>query len=328
MRKTLNIQLLGTVLAVVLLLTAAPASAATFCLRADVTTLTMPDGEVVTMWGFAEDSSAGAGDGDVTIPGPTLVVPPGDTTLTIQLENNLPAGNPVSLIIPGLAAVMSPVRRGDGRVQSLTHEAASGGSATYTWTNVRPGTFIYHSATQMQVQVQMGLYGAVTKNQAEGEAYSGAAFDQETIVFFSEIDPVIHQAVADGDYGPGLTVTSTIDYQPMYFLINGDEVGKVFAGIEAPAEIEAGTTILLRFINAGLTTKAPFILGGHMTVLAEDGFVKPYPESRFAFDLPALKTKDALFTVPGADPDPDPDPDPGGGGGSGGGSGCFLSVFD
>jgi len=37
----------------------------------------MPDGTVVTMWGF------GFTGGPITVPGPELVVPPGDTTLEI-----------------------------------------------------------------------------------------------------------------------------------------------------------------------------------------------------------------------------------------------------
>jgi FtsP/CotA-like multicopper oxidase with cupredoxin domain len=290
MRKTLVIAIAGVLIAASTMFMPRVSGAATFYLRTGQTTLTMPDGTDVTMWGFAQDSAAGAGDGTVTIPGPRLTIPPGDATLTIQLENTL--DDPVSLIIPGLPTTMSPVKR-NGRIYSLTHEAAPGGSATYTWNNVRPGSFIYHSASHMQVQVQMGLSGAVTKDHAAGQAYPGAMYDQEEIVFYSEIDPVIHKAVADGSYGPGLSMTSTIDYEPIYFLVNGD-ADQSFMGAQAAA----GTTVLFRFFNGALTTKAPFIRGGHMTMLAEDGFEKPYPIQRFGVDLPAMKTKDGLFTVP------------------------------
>ena len=73
-------------------------SAATYTLRADRVNLTMPDGAVVPAWGFADDV-AGAGTGTVTVPGPQLIVPAGDTTLTINVTNNLPV--PVSINIPG-----------------------------------------------------------------------------------------------------------------------------------------------------------------------------------------------------------------------------------
>ena len=90
-----------------------PAPAAViYNLRADTTTLTMPDtGEVVTMWGFASGSDA------VSIPGPTLSVPPGESTLTINLTNNLSV--PVSIVIPGLITAMTPTDVG-GRVMSST----------------------------------------------------------------------------------------------------------------------------------------------------------------------------------------------------------------
>ena len=79
------------------LVATAPAMAVTYNLRADRTTITMPDGQVVPVWGFANDT-AGPGTGIVTVPGPQLNVTAGDT-LIINLVNNLPV--PVSLVIPG-----------------------------------------------------------------------------------------------------------------------------------------------------------------------------------------------------------------------------------
>ena len=34
----------------------------------------------------------------------------------------------------------------------------------YYWNNIQPGTYAYQSGTHPQVQVQMGLYGAMVKN--------------------------------------------------------------------------------------------------------------------------------------------------------------------
>ena len=87
--KNKNVLTIAVLLAAGVLAT--PGRAAEFYLRADVTTKTMPDGQVIRMWGFARDTSFGANDGTVTIPGPLLTVPPGDTTLTIHLKNNLTA---------------------------------------------------------------------------------------------------------------------------------------------------------------------------------------------------------------------------------------------
>ncbi len=58
-----------------------------------------------------------------------------------------------------------PLGNTSARVRSFDKEAAAGGgSATYTWATIKPGTYLYSSGTHPQVQVQMGLYGAMTKD--------------------------------------------------------------------------------------------------------------------------------------------------------------------
>ena len=278
---------------------AGAASAAEFYLRADVRQLTMPDNTVVTIWGFAldTDNNFATVDGTVTSPGAMLTVPPTDTTLTIHLKNNLP--EPVSLVIPGQIATMTPVffndAQGRRRVQSFTAEAAAnGGEATYTWTNFRPGTYLYQSGSHAAVQVQMGLYGGVKKEAAAGQAYAGIAYDREAILFLSEIDPALHAAVAGGTFGPGLAMTSTVDYAPKYFLVNG-QAEYIMTGV-VPA-ITVGDRVLVRLINAGLLTRIPVLLGSSMTMLAEDGNVSPYPTlKRDALTLLAGKTMDVVIT--------------------------------
>lgn len=263
--------------------TPAPA-AVVYTLRADTATLTMPDtGEMVTMWGFALGSNA------VSVPGPTLVVPPGETTLQINLTNNLSI--PVSIVIHGLATAMSPTWIG-GRVRSFTAETAPGASATYTWTNVKPGTYLYQSGTNPAVQVQMGLYGAVKKDYSAKQAYTspGTAYDSEAILFFSEIDPAFHAVVAAGQYGT--LVTSTIDYQPQYFLING----RPYTTGAAPVALGTGRS-LLRFLNAGLQTHVPLLQGSYLKIYAEDGNLYPYAREQYSLILPAGKTMDAIIQV-------------------------------
>jgi len=69
------------VFALVLALVSVPAGAAQaaeieFFLRAQTTTVTMPDGVVVPVWAFARDTAFGAHDGTLSVPGPMLTVPP------------------------------------------------------------------------------------------------------------------------------------------------------------------------------------------------------------------------------------------------------------
>lgn len=284
------------------ILAARSSSAIVYDLTADETVVSMADGTNVTMWAFGL-----AGD-PVTVPGPLLEVPPGDATLTINLTNNLAV--PISLFIPGQAAASVPVKFVDGqgrqRARSLTAETAPGATSVYTWSSFKPGTFLYISGTQPQVQVQMGLYGGVKKDAAAGVAYNDnpavdASFDNEVILFYSEIDPELHAAVADGTYGTP-AYPSTLLYNPRYFLINGDTFSgnRLLPRTEpildhpiAPAE-----RVLIRFLNAGLKTHVPTVGGAYMSVVAEDGNVAPFAEQKYDVHLAALKTMDAILVQP------------------------------
>ncbi len=292
MRTILVNRLLAGML-VTVTLTAATLKAAEVFLRADTTTLRMPDGTTVAMWGFAKDSAFGAMDGIVTVPGPTLTVMPGDPVLTIHLDNNLP--EPVSLVIPGQAIVPSPVRMGNGRARSFTTETppANGAPVTYTWNNLRPGTFLYQSGSHPAVQIQMGLYGCVRKDYAYGQTYPGVIFNTEVTLFYSEIDPALHHAVATGNYGPGQAMTSTVDFAPKYFLINGQSYTNGLAPVQAG---NPGDAVMLHFLNAGLETHVPIVNNAYLRLIAEDGFQYPYPKDQYSVFLTACKTIDALVT--------------------------------
>jgi len=280
-----------------LTLAAGPAAAVTYDLCAGPFNQTMPDGTVVPMWGFAPGgATGGVCDAPPTAPGPMLTVPDGDNVLTINLVNTLPNTNgaptPVSVVVPGQITAMEPQRNPDGRVRSFTHETLPGTPGVYTWSNFTPGTYIYHSGSHPAVQVQMGLYGGVKRDSGPGVAYPGVGYDAEVVMFYSELDPDLHAAVASDDYGPGKGTTSTLYYHPQYFLINGapyvDGVTPDLAG--APS----GQRTLIRFLNAGLKTHVPEILGRYMSIKAEDGKAYPYPREQFSLQLPAMKTKDAV----------------------------------
>jgi len=266
-------------------------------LRAGATTLAMADGRPVVMWGFAKDSGPSVQDGTITVPGPALALGPDAQTLVIHLKNTLTV--PVSVVIPGQYAVQGdPARNLDGRVRSFTHEAPPGGTAVYTWPNLQPGTYLYHSGSHPALQVQMGLYGALTRLAGFGEAYPGVRFERELALLFSEVDPDLHDAVAADDYGPGKTVTSTLKYSPQYFLISGvsytNGLLPVFAG-------RPGDRILVRFLNAGLDYRIPTLNNGYFSLLSEDGSPLPFPRETYTAMLSPLKTMDALFTVSPSD---------------------------
>lgn len=188
------------------LVAAGASRGAEFWLRTGTTTKTMPDGRSVVMWGFAQDSSGTVQDGVITVPGPQLNVAAGDA-LVIHLKNTLP--EPASIIIPGqynydsLDPAFHSGDAYDGRVRSLTREAAPGGTATYTWSSVSAGTFLYHSGSHPSISVQMGLYGALSVVSSGPQLFAGVPFTSSVTLLFSEIDPEVHDAVAAGQFGPG-----------------------------------------------------------------------------------------------------------------------------
>ncbi|MDQ7787408.1 MAG: carboxypeptidase regulatory-like domain-containing protein [Thermodesulfovibrionales bacterium] len=280
-------------------------------LRADTFTVTMPDGQMITMWGFVQtDNTYTPLPGQLpSVPGPQINALAGDT-VNLHVQNNLTGlyTEPVSIHIPGQIAVMTPTWT-DGssgnrisvtqRVRSFAHEAAQGGgTATYTWNNIKAGTYLYQSATHPSVQIQMGLFGVLEVNAAAGpplQAYPAISYDIDLTLVFSEIDPVIHTAVAAGTYGAN--PTSTIHYNPKYFLING----KPFTYGESAIPIGTPTqTTLLRFLNAGLDDHVPVFQGFYVKIIAEDGKLYPYQKDQYSLHLSAGKTADVLISAPSA----------------------------
>ena len=350
MRKNLTKGLLlGT-----LTMVAGSAGAVDYYLAAKSYSQALPDGSSVPMWGYVEDaggtcySAANTADRQTCIEGlpdpqtsaTRLVVGPGDTDLTVFLSNGLSEStslvidsqeNPVSI---GPAPTWNDGSTGPRgtdltkRVRSFGSEAAAnGGAERYSWTStdgnpLRHGTYIMHSGTHPQKQVYMGLYGAVTRNFAAGQAYDGVPYDKEVVLFYSEIDPVLNQSVADQSY------ETSIHYHAKWFLVNGapystectdvdptdtfdDASGYPCASMAQIADIAAGKpgdNILLRFLSAAGETHVPTLQGLYMTVHAEDGYqytwqdgasgvATPAPRSQYSLQLPPLKTKDAIINV-------------------------------
>ena len=104
----------ATVLALLgLTASTAHAQATVHLIAAPVTkSVTLPNGSAlaVPMWGYALDANDnGSLDGTevVSVPGPRITVPTGNTTLTIKLTNLL--SEPTSVVIPGQRFVAQPV---------------------------------------------------------------------------------------------------------------------------------------------------------------------------------------------------------------------------
>jgi FtsP/CotA-like multicopper oxidase with cupredoxin domain len=178
-KKLLRLLGVGTLLCASILAVAARAAApgitgaatsaghVSFDLNAAPGFISQPDGNTLYTWGYGCATQPGGflpatipgpsgGCPDMQLPGPTLIVNQGDV-VTVTLHNNLPAaaGN-TSILFPGFKATSS-----GGLAGVLTQEAVHGGTVVYTFTASTPGTHTYYSGTQGDLQIEMGLYGAL-----------------------------------------------------------------------------------------------------------------------------------------------------------------------
>lgn len=176
-----------------------------------------PDGNVVFMWGLS------SGSDPFQYPGPILCVNEGDT-VTIVLHNTL--GRDTSLIFPGQENVLAdgqpdgPEFSG-GDLVSLAKTATDGDSVTYSFVATRPGTFLYHSGTETDIQVPMGLFGALVVRPAGhpdwlyGDIKTQFNPNLEYISLLSEVDPTLSAVMeTGGNFNP-------VNYHPRYWFING-----------------------------------------------------------------------------------------------------------
>ena len=135
---------------------------ATFSLTASDGYTSEPDGNAIYDWGYGVEGKG------FQLPGPVLCVNQGDT-VDIKLTNQLPINT--SIQFPGQSDVniagvpVGPVANDPllpGTLTSLVPEAVkNGGVITYSFTASSAGTYLYESGSDPQLQVQMGLFGAI-----------------------------------------------------------------------------------------------------------------------------------------------------------------------
>jgi FtsP/CotA-like multicopper oxidase with cupredoxin domain len=234
----------------------------TFDLVAAAGNISQPDGATIYSWGYGCNSAPGGfapgaittatcPSGQMQLPGPTMIVHKGDT-VTVTLHNSLPAaaGNS-SILFPGFKVTAT-----GGAPGLLTQEASYNSTVTYTFVADSEGTHSYYSGTQGDLQVEMGLYGALIvlpsttiNSQACGTtpvsaaqpidrgsgvpsdfrlpatngvhaAYDQASscYDREYLIQTSEIDPRIHEQAA-AQAGIACTVQTgcmTVETEPYH----------------------------------------------------------------------------------------------------------------
>ncbi len=234
----------------------------------------------IRMWGFIPDPGSCPGTPVAWDVGPRQTGAPG-ASLTINLRNCL--SEPVSIVIPGQNTILTPQVITDGqgrqRVRAFTLEAPAGGTASYTWNNIKSGTFLYQSGSNPAKQVHMGLFGALVVGE-----YSEAT--NEVLLLFSEIDPALHGTAASA---------TPLSYKPKYFLVNGKAYSSGQSIPVMNGNAQVNNNLLIRFANAGLMSHVPVLQGPHMKIIAEDGNRYPYAREQYSVLLAAGKTLDAIW---------------------------------
>lgn len=294
----------------------------TFTMTAREGYISVADGGSVYSWGYAR-----GGINNTTwamqLPGPTLIVRE-NSTVTIRLFNDLPtaAGN-VSAVFPG--HTVTECTTNCGVTGDLTREAQPGGLVTYTFVAGEPGTYQYHSGTQSDLQVEMGLFGTIivrpqSWNNADNRiAYNHAesAYDREYLYVLSEIDIDIHQAAEAQANGPGPIVLPGGAYQSEYWLMNGRAGPDTMAAngtdflpyqpYGSLTRMHPGEKLLVRLVGAGREMHPFHTHGNHVRLLARDGRMLLTSTGSLAgpllFTIPSVPgaTADAIFEWTGKD---------------------------
>lgn len=243
----------------------------TFDLTAGTTHIDTPTGTRVLVWGYGDDK----GSIGPQYPGPTLIVNEGQT-VTINLTNNLV--HPTSMVFPGQTNVTTT----GGSDGVITAEAdAGGGTVSYTFVAGEPGTYLYNSGTEMDLQVEMGLVGALIVRPASGadRAYNhvGTSFDREYMFLLTEMDPKVHQMVEFGLFD----LVDTVDFVPVLWFINGrngpdtlapDDIGWMPSQpYGSMVQMHAGDKVLLRLLGAGRDAHPFHTHGNNARQIARDG---------------------------------------------------------
>jgi FtsP/CotA-like multicopper oxidase with cupredoxin domain len=179
-------------------------------------TIVLGDGNSLAAWGYSSSAAGG-----MQYPGPTVIVTQGQS-VTVRLHNGLLV--PTSIIFPGQANVSAADCGGSSAgLMTLEADAAAtlngaGGCVEYSFIASRPGTYLYQSGTRPELEVEMGLVGALVvrpvgyadgsyeshpgriaydndNNALTPTLHEASRFDREYLFFLTDIDRSAHEAV-------------------------------------------------------------------------------------------------------------------------------------
>ena len=144
----------------------------TFDMTTDADYINLPDGNTAYMYGYklvGPSSSTQARCCASTRATPSRSLSPTPCPATCRWCS--PARTTCRPTAHRPAAVLEPGRPGDDDVADQS-AATNGGTVTYSFVADHPGTFLYESGTDPDVQVRMGLFGALIVRPSGGADYA------------------------------------------------------------------------------------------------------------------------------------------------------------
>ena len=248
-----------------------------------------PEGGSLHFWGYQEDSNSQNIPGGAALPqypGPTLIVNQG-AAVTINFKSELPFEQCSSIIFPG-----HDVSATGGSVGLLTNESCAtidaetgdvvpGETVAYSFTASEPGTYTYYSGTESELQIEMGLVGALIVRPSMGEdhAYNHAdtRFDNEYLFLLTSMDPSYHALAEQGRFDE---IDMTTRW-PVYWFINGSAAPDDLANSFVPwlphqpyniiPRMTPGQRVLVRIIGGDQDQHPLHLHGNHYNEIARYG---------------------------------------------------------
>jgi hypothetical protein len=260
---------------------------------------TMSDGNNINFWVFCEGGmggdGGGGGGGGCTMPGPVLELNPGqqaNVTLNMMMAPEEAAPyNGHTIHHHGVDVVSAE----DGVPET---SFAVTNSHTYTWSvdSRYVGGHMYHCHVHTVKHLEMGMVGALIIKDGNRINSGGPSYDFEWNMLLTSVDPAYHSNAAVQDS------TVFADYNPQYFLINGQEG----LSTNSPAQVltaAPGANVVVRLlgmhsVNTRFELRDANGNRQSFTWHNTDGFALPSPKSVTSVDVSPGQTKDVMITLP------------------------------
>ena len=257
---------------------------------------TMSDGNSVQFWVWC---AGGMGGGGCYPSGPTLELGVGqqlNVTLDMMMApQESPPYHGHTIHWHGLDVLQSE----DGVPE--TGASVVGDTYRFSVDSRYVGAHMYHCHVHTVKHLEMGMYAPLIVRAVDNSGNflnvinsGGPSYDYEWNLMYSSVDPAYHTAVGDS--------TVFADYNPKYFLINGNEGRSKTAPAEtvtaAPGKKVAIRLMGVQSVNTTFEIKDSGGASKSFTVHNKDGFKLPATETVTKLDLSPGQTADVMVTLP------------------------------